>query len=99
MKTLRIFNERNGGRHTRLEIDDRELGAQWAEVDFPLRGVTYAPHDRRLEIMVGGPGTGSDHLTHSIQDPTAIDVVATPEGEDQALRIEHRGGQTLLWFR
>lgn len=98
LKTLKLFNERNVGRRTRLEIDDPEIGAQWAEVDFPLHGVTYDPRDQRIEIMVGEHGAVSDHLTHSIQNPTAVDVVTAPTGADRALRIEHSGGQTLLWL-
>lgn len=98
--TLRDFTNRNAGRRTVLEIDSMEIGAQEEEQDYPLKGVTYDPRDRRVQIMVGEEGSVSQHLTHSIGDPEQIDVLRRPDGRDQALRIVHsNGSQTLLVLR
>jgi hypothetical protein len=94
---LKDFTHRNAGRPTRLEIDDPELGAQWAEVDFPLRGVAYDARDGRIEIMLGEQGSLESHLTHSIEAPVALEVLYGPAGGGrEVLWIRHGEGQTLL---
>ena len=95
---LADFTRTNGGRRTRLEIDDPEFGAQAQELDYPLGGVVYDPHDRRLQIMLGGLGTGEPHLSHSISGATALDLLTDRDGNDIALRVQHGAGQTLLSF-
>jgi len=92
---LRAFSNRNAGRRTILEVDTPDYGAQEEEVDYPLWGVTFDPHDDRVQIMLGDQGSVDRHLTHSIGMPTAIDVLSE-RGRDRALRIVHDGGQTLL---
>ncbi|MEW5931513.1 MAG: DUF5335 family protein [Gemmatimonadota bacterium] len=93
---LRDFTARNTGRITRLEIDDPEIGAQWAELDLPLRGVAYDPRDDRLEIMVGDAWSTDAHLTHSIASPADLEVVRDDAGRDLVLRVAYEGGQALL---
>lgn len=88
----------NAGRRTRLEIDDPEIGAQAEEVHYPLLGVVFDPHDQRLEIMLGAPGTGAPHLTHGISGVTSLDLLTDKEGKDVALRAQHGAGQTVLTF-
>jgi hypothetical protein len=92
---LREFSRRNAGRHTRLEIDDAELGAQWGELELRFRGAACEPRFRRVELMLadGGP---TSHLTHSIEGVTDVDVLRDAGGLDQVLRIGYLGGQTLL---
>lgn len=94
--TLKDFNRRNAGRKTRLEIDDPELGAQWAELLCTLRGVGYDPRHGRLEIMLADGAGPREHLTHSIEGASRVDVLAGPDGRDTVLRIGYAGGQTLL---
>jgi hypothetical protein len=94
---LQEFTNRNAGRRTVLEIDGVEVGAQTAS-DYPLRGIAYDPRDDRIEIMLGEQGRVDWRLTHSVQEPTSIDVLQTANGRAQALRIAHAGAQTLLRF-
>lgn len=95
-QVLKDYTYRNAGRRIRLEIDDPVIGAQWAEVDFPLRGISFDRRDNRIEIMLGETGSLAQHLTHSIECPTGIDIMwSTPTGRE-VLRIGHGSGQTLL---
>lgn len=95
---LADFSRTNAGRRTRLEIDDPEIGAQAQELDYPLCGVTFDPHDRRLEIMVGALGSGEPHLSRSIGEVKSLDIFTEKDGRDAALRVRHGMGQTLLTF-
>lgn len=95
--SLNEFSKRNLGRATRLEVTDPEFGAQWEELDFPLRGVAYDPHDDRVEIMFGEICDVRAHLTHSITHPTSAAVQTDACGRDLTLCIDHGdGGRTLL---
>ncbi|HYR11577.1 MAG TPA: DUF5335 family protein [Longimicrobium sp.] len=94
-RSLADFTHQNAGRTSRLEIDDPEMGAQPAENGLPLRGITYDPADDRVEIMLGDPGAGARHLTHSVAHPDRVDVTAS-DPRHAVLRITHGQGQTLL---
>jgi hypothetical protein len=96
---LREFTERNAGRITRLEIDDPEIGAQWAALDLPLRGVDCDPRGDRVEIMLGDAWSDGTHLTHSVAAPTTVEVVRDEQGRDRVLRVAYEGGQVLLRVR
>jgi hypothetical protein len=89
IESLDEFSKRNHGRPTRLEFNDPDFGAQWEELDFPLRGVTYDPRDDRVEIMFGEMGNVRAHLTHSISCPTSVDVQCDEAGRDRTLHIAH----------
>jgi hypothetical protein len=95
-RMLKDYACRNTGRLVRLEIADPEVGAQWAGVDLPLRGIAYDPREDRVEIMLGEAGGLAPHLTHSIRYPTGVDVVDTGSGSSEVLRIAHCDGETLL---
>ena len=95
---LADFTRTNAGRRTRLEIDDPDIGAQAQEMDYPLRGVVFDPHDQRLEIMLGVLGGGEPHLSRSIGDVSSLDLLVDTEGNDVALRVRHGAGQTMLSF-
>lgn len=95
---LADFTRTNAGRRTRLEVDDPEIGAQAQELDYPLRGVAYDPHDRRLEIMLGAVGAGVPHHTRSIENVSSLDVLTANDGTDIALRVQHGIGQTVITF-
>ena len=92
------FARANAGRRTRMEIDDPDIGAQAQEQDYPLRGITFDPHDQRVDIMLGLPKAGEAHLSRSIGDVTSLDVVTDNDGNDLALRVRHGAGQTVLTF-
>jgi nucleotide-binding universal stress UspA family protein len=99
---LREFTQRNAGRRVTLEVDDSELGAQAQAVAYPLLGVDFDRHDGRVQIMLGDGGPGGRHLTRSVPNPVAIEILQTREGGkgggDTALRVVHGAGQTLLMF-
>lgn len=95
-EVLDDFTQSNVGRRTRLEVDDPDLGAQAQEEDYPLLGVTFDPVDQRIEIMLGHLGTGQPHLSRSVSDVDALDVLTDDDGHDIALRLHHGSGQTIL---
>jgi hypothetical protein len=95
---LQSFTHRNAGRRTILEVDAAEYGAQEEEQDYPFWGATWDPRDRRIQIMLGEQGSVEQHLTHSIEGASEIGILRDTTGRDQALRIVHEGGQTLLRF-
>ena len=70
-----------------------------AVVGYALRGASYDRRDGRLELMLGAPGSGGAHLTHSIGDVTSIAVLTEPDQRDRALQARHGQGQTILTFR
>ena len=95
-EALDNFTQSNAGRRTRLEVDDPDLGAQAQEQDYPLLGITFDPVDERVEIMLGELGSGEPHLSRSVGDVDALDVLTDEEGHDVALRLHHGSGQTIL---
>jgi len=94
---LKEFSRRNLGRATRLQIDDAELGAAWAELRLHFRGAAYEPRYGRVELMLSDGGL-LDHLTHSVEAVTQVDVRRDAGGRDTLLRLGYPGGQTLLFL-
>ena len=92
------FSKRNAGRRTILEVDEVEIGAQAQEYNYPLLGVSYTARDGRLELMVGDRSAGGRHLSRSIGNIAAVEVLTDGEGNDVALRVQHGTSQTLLTF-
>jgi hypothetical protein len=90
------FTRRNGGRPTRMEVDDPEIGAQVQETDYRLFGAVYDPRDRCVELMTGDYGTTAGHATHTVRNVTDVWVLSHPGGRDEALCIAHGRGQTIL---
>ena len=95
---LADFTRTNAGRRTHLEVDDPEIGAQAQEIDYPLRGVAFDPHDQRMEIMLGAVGAGAPHHTRSIDNVSSLDLLTAADGADVALRVQHGTGQTVITF-
>ena len=95
---LADFTRMNAGRRTRLEVDDPEIGAQAQELEYPLRGVAFDPHDQRVEIMLGTLGAGAPHHTRSIENVSSLDILTADDGTDVALRVRHGTGQTVITF-
>lgn len=92
------FTSRNVGRLTHIEVDDPAFGAQSQETGYPLRGITYDRHDRRIAIMLGADSIDGPHLTRSIAEVSGISILNDERSRDQALRIAHGDGQTILSF-
>lgn len=97
---LEEFDTRNVGRRALLEIDTLDFGAQTELMGYAFHGAVYDPHDQRLSLMFGDGGGGDAHLTHSIANVRAVNVLPDPVDtrRDLALRIGHDGGQTLVVF-
>jgi nucleotide-binding universal stress UspA family protein len=95
-EVLDDFTRSNVGRRTRLEVDDPEFGAQSQEEDYRLLGVTYDPHDQRVEIMLGELGGGEPHLSRSITAVESLHLLSDIDGRDLALRLRHGASQTIL---
>jgi len=75
------------------------MGAQEEARELPLMGVTAEEqsHGGAIEITVGD---GDQTLTHSIGEPTRVQVERTSEGAEAAVQIESKSGErTLLRFR
>jgi hypothetical protein len=92
---LEDFSARNGGRTVSVEEDDSALGAQVQVSGYRLQGLTYDHGDKRVEIMLGAPGSRSAHLTRSIPDVKSIAVTRDSSGVE-AVQIVHGKSQTLV---
>jgi len=93
---LDAFTRRNAGRSVTLEVDDPEIGAQVSGRGYELVGVTYDPHDRRVEIMLGQAKLPRHHLMRSISNVESVSVATQETGEPEVLEIRHGRGHTLL---
>lgn len=93
---LSAFTKRNAGRHASLEVDDPDYGMLMQEHGYPLLGVAYDHHDKRVEIMLGDLEGTRRHLTRGISNVHSVDVLRDARGRDRVLRVAHGRGQTLL---
>ena len=92
---LDAFTKRNAGRRVAIEVDDPEIGAQMLGFGA-LVGVTYDPHDRRVEIAVGDPRQARRHLMHSIENVDSIAITGDERAGSETLELRHGRGQTLV---
>ena len=92
------FTRRNKGRRVAVEVDEPELGAQMLGRGA-LVGVTYDPHDGRIEIMVGDAHRARHHLMHSIANVESIAMTTEDRSGNEALELRHGGGHTLVLVR
>jgi nucleotide-binding universal stress UspA family protein len=95
---LDAFTRRNRGRPTVVEEDDRRLGAHLLERGYLLLGASYDPHDREVELMLGGARPDEAYVTRHIPDVDFLTVATDPSGKDLGLSVQHDRGQTLLTF-
>jgi hypothetical protein len=96
--TLKAYTKRNAGRRTRLVIDDPLVNAQWEEIDFPLRSISFDRRENRIEIVLGEERGLEAHLTHSIESPFAVELKDGSIPGFEVLCIHHPGGRTRLQF-
>jgi hypothetical protein len=95
---LNDFTRRNAGRPATIEVDDPEIGAQMLGRGA-LVGVTYDPHDRRIEIMVGDAHRARRHLMHSIPKVESIAMTTDEHSASEALELRHGRGHTLVLIK
>ena len=95
------FSRKHEGWLVTLEVFQPEIGAQVAEHDLALEGVTAELDNgdkARIEIMMGAKP--ERHVTHTIADPIEVSLEHTDEGADHALAIKSGDeATTLLRFR
>jgi Family of unknown function (DUF5335) len=75
------------------------MGAQEEAHELPLVGVTAEEpsHGGSISMTVG---EGDQALTHTVSEPTRVQVERTEEGAEAAVQIESKSGEkTLLRFR
>jgi nucleotide-binding universal stress UspA family protein len=89
------FTRRNKGRRVAVEVDDPALGAQMLGRGA-LIGVTYDPHDQRVEIMLGDATRTRGHLMHSIASVESIAMTTESRTGNEALELRHGSGHTLV---
>jgi len=89
------FTHRNTGRRATVEVDDPEVGAQMLGRGA-LVGVTYDPHDRRVEIMVGDADRTRRHFMHSIPRVESIAMTTDDQSRSEVLELRHGRGHTLV---
>lgn len=92
---LEEFTRQNLWRRARLEIIGPDIGAQVAEDDVPFMGASFDPRDGRVHLMFGSRNGDTNHLTHSIDGVTAIQILRG-RTSGSYLRIGHGSRQTLL---
>lgn len=92
------FTRKHAGRPVTLEVIDPDLGAQITGSGFPLRGIDYDPRSRTLHIMLGPLEGAEGHVTHSIQNPAALEVAVTG-GRHESIRVGLARGEMLLRIR
>jgi nucleotide-binding universal stress UspA family protein len=89
------FTRRHSGQHVSIEIDEPALGTKVMGRGYALNGVTYDPHDHRVEIMVGNDAEPLRHLMHSIPHVESIDMTTDDDGHE-VLELRHGRGHTLV---
>src|SRR5258706_1878878 len=70
----------NRGAHARLEVLGAEVGHQVDTENLPFEGVSTDGKDGEQALWISFGSTLEDHLSHSIQNVTAI-WVRLPSGE------------------
>ena len=89
------FTRDHAGRPVTIEFIDPDLGAQVTGKGFPLRGLDYDPRSSTLHIMLGPLGGTEGHVTHSIQNPTSLDVAGASD-RHEVIRVGLARGEILL---
>ena len=92
------FTRRNANRTVRVEVDDLSFGAQVQATGYRLRGATFDPRDRRVDLMLGTAREGAGHLTRTIPRVHSIAMTRDATGQERALQIRAEQGETLVVF-
>jgi hypothetical protein len=95
---LEEFTRRNASRPATMEIIDPELGAQVEERGFPFVGASYDPRNGNVHIMLASGTDATRHLTRTMRNVTALQMLRDGAGRDLVLRVAQGRAQTLLTF-
>lgn len=98
---LEDFTDRNMGRFITVEMGAPDAGEDKIEIMIdclPLMGISSdfkdGGEDGTIQIMAGEDT--SDHMTHTITEPTFIYLYQDEAGEDEALEIESGDSPTTF---
>lgn len=96
-KFFDAFSRQQYGGLVNLEIFGAAIGAQEAERQLTLEGITdeWDGNEGNTIIITMG-AKPNDHITHSITYPTGVSLQQTDEGADMALAIKSKDGTTAL---
>jgi nucleotide-binding universal stress UspA family protein len=92
---LEEFTRRNRGRISTLEVIDPDIGAQVEQKGFAFIGAAFDPRDAHVQLFMGSD-VPNRHITRTIDQVTAVQVLRSRTGRDLMLRLAHGRGQTLL---
>ena len=95
------FTQQHEGWLASLEVFASDIGAQEEARDLPLEGIsTTSKDDKPQAIAISLGKSATDHITHTIADPTRLWLEQTPQRANAALEIESGDKvKTLLRFR
>src|SRR5262249_1309611 len=97
MTFLTEFTRENRGAHARLEVIGTDVGYQVETDDRPFDGISADIKDDEHAVWITFGSTTADHLTHGIQNVTAIRV-RPPLGQSGAALevVAQDGTRTVL---
>ena len=99
-KTLDGLTREHEGDVATIEVDELDLGDQFAAEEIPFSYVEYDPHDDAVSVGVGGlDGRYPVVLRHVVEHPQNVFIHASEEG---SVTIEVRspdGAVTLITLR
>ncbi len=82
------FSTTHEGWRVSLELLAPELGAQPEIDDLPLRGVSAEVGARDSIITIAAGWKDSEQITHTIHQPTRVQIEQSDAGADVALEVE-----------
>jgi hypothetical protein len=95
---LATFSRTNASRRCRIEIDDRDFGAQTLGAELLLVGATFDRPDGDVQLVFGTSGRMGHAISHVVPDVSTVEILADTEGHDRALHLVTHSGSTLVTF-
>jgi uncharacterized protein DUF5335 len=98
---LNEFTSAHGGWLVSVDVLGPALGAQPEIDNLPLLAVS-AEHtpSGAMTIRISAARSAAEHISHTITEPTRVEIERREDGADVALRIASADGlQTILRFR
>ena len=93
---LAEFTRENRGAHARLEILGSDASYQVQTEDRPFDGISSDVKDGEQGVWIAFGSTSGDHLTHGVQQVTAIRLRPAAGSEGPALEVEARDGSKAI---
>jgi hypothetical protein len=96
-KTLEALTGEHGGDVATIEVEDRDLGDQYAAEQIPFSYIEYDPHDDAVSVGVGGlDGRYPVVLRHVVEHPQNVFIHASAEGSVTVEVCSPDGTVTLI---